>query len=130
MGSYWSSTFTMYFQIDYLNFFWYRKLISLVSLERTDSALSYGEVSEKTSSQEKKIGLRVVDPFGTLIFGSLVFGTLVQIKFYMNENSFRWYEQNNSSSINKFINKGSTLSSPFPQVIPWNIFYFWGFLLI
>ena len=54
MGSYWSSTFTMYFQIDYLNFFWYRKLISLVSLERTDSALSYGEVSEKTSSQEKK----------------------------------------------------------------------------
>ena len=39
MGSYWSSMFTMYFQIDTFTNFQESKLIILVSLERADSVL-------------------------------------------------------------------------------------------
>ena len=61
LGSYWASIFTMCFQIDCLHFFGDQKLKSLVSLERGDSALSYREVTKKTSRQ-KNFGLRVVGP--------------------------------------------------------------------
>ena len=53
----------MYFQTDCFNFFPIWKLTSLVSLERGDSALSYGEVSKKISMQKKFFGLTGVAPF-------------------------------------------------------------------
>ena len=49
---YWSSIFTMYFQIDYFSILWYRKLKSLIPLERGDSVLSFTSVLKKTSSQK------------------------------------------------------------------------------
>ena len=44
------------FQIDQCDIFQYRKLKSLVSLERGESALSYRSVSKKISRQKKFYG--------------------------------------------------------------------------
>ena len=53
---------TINFQIDQCDIFQYRKLKSLVSLERGDSALSYRSVSKKEIRQKKFMGLRGVPP--------------------------------------------------------------------
>ena len=47
---------TINFQIDQCDIFQYRKLKSLVSLERGDSALSYRSVSKKEIRQKKFYG--------------------------------------------------------------------------